>query len=220
MMKDEPAGVVDCFLCFVFQEASDIPFYDRPLWLDPRFGVLVPGIGALAPGYVLLAPREHVPNLAGAVAGAWAGRSWETFLQDVYDHLTATLGSFTFWEHGGSASITRKTSACTDHAHLHVVKGILDLASPEPSAPYPHLIAALRALSARPSPEEEPYLLLGQSKGRCVVAPDPGVPQYYRRQWASLLNKSDVWDYAAVRHLDNSRATIKLFAAMSPRYRG
>jgi hypothetical protein len=66
-MATEP--VITCFLCQIATGTADIAWSDRPLWLDPRFGLLVPGLGGLSVGYVLLAPLEHHPNLRGHDVG-------------------------------------------------------------------------------------------------------------------------------------------------------
>lgn len=199
--------VADCFLCRSASGTDDIPWTDRPLWLDPRCGVVLPGIGGLAPGYLLLAPIRHVPSLRSAVADDTGERDFREFVAEVLDFLVRREGAITYWEHGGTTETTLPRSACVAHAHLHIVPGHHDLPRPPASRSFPDL---REALSERRQ-DDAPYLLFGHHKGTCQVGRDIGKSQYYRREWAKLLGKPDEWDYLVTEDNKRTMRTITSF---------
>ncbi|GLY53064.1 hypothetical protein [Lentzea sp. NBRC 102530] len=193
-----------CFLCGAILGDRDIPWTDRPLFLDPRFGAVVPGAGALVSGYVLIAPSTHSPSLC-----AVPPRSGFTgFLAAALDFLQDAMGPLTYWEHGGtSAGFPAPTSSCVDHAHLHVVPGEPPLTLPSPSLEEADdLITLLGAAHAEWS--SLPYLLVGGTGRRCSLGRDVGVPQYFRRQLAQWTGEPHSWDYAAVPDEVRMRETV------------
>ncbi|MCO6003393.1 hypothetical protein NE236_00175 [Actinoallomurus purpureus] len=203
----EPA----CFLCRAAAGATDIPWTDRPLWLDPRYGVLVPGLGGLSAGYVLLAPVDHHHNLASASLDTGGGADGFTdFVHALLTYLRAKMGSLTYWEHGGGYRPGVRSSACVEHAHLHIVPGTLDLPLPPGHRSYPSIGRALAALVGR-SEVKDGYLLMGHSPGHCFVGRDVGISQYYRREWARLLGRADEWDYLLSEDPELTRKTIAAF---------
>jgi hypothetical protein len=201
----------ECFLCRISTGTMDIPWSDRPLWLDPRFGLLVPGLGGLTPGYVLLAPMDHHPSL-GAASHLPDSRKhgFPNFVHEVLAFLRARMGPLTYWEHGGGGAPEERRSSCVDHAHLHVVPGRLDLPCPPDHMVFPGITEALTALAASRIPAD-PYLLMGQSPGLCFVGRDVGISQYYRREWAKILDKADEWDYILTEDPVLTRNTIRSF---------
>lgn len=200
-----------CFLCRASTGATDIPWVDRPLWLDPRFGVVVPGLGGLSAGYLLLAPLEHHTSLGMATSRHRADeRGFPYFVDDVLSFLEARLGRLTFWEHGGTDNPNTRRSACVEHAHLHIVPGQLKLPLPPDHVGYSGIDEALTVLANR-SGETDSYLLMGYTSGPCFVGRDVRISQYYRREWARLLGRVDNWDYLLAEDPALTKETIEWF---------
>jgi hypothetical protein len=198
--------MADCFLCRSGNGRSDIRWQDRPLWLDPRAGLVVPATGGLSAGYVLVSPREH--HLSIRQAAAAVGCPFLDFISDVFSYLEQRLGSLTFWEHGSPLDPTRRRAACVEHAHIHVAAGSWPLSLPIQSKAFPGLREALTATSGEPSGDG--YLLLGWTDGDVHVGADPMIPQYYRREWAALAGDPDRWDYIIAENPGITAATIQL----------
>lgn len=192
----------NCFICESIKGTSDIPWTDRPLLLDPRFGGIIPGIGALIPGYVLMCPAVHVPNFCLASADS----GFLSFARYMMEFLSDRLGAFTYFEHGGQRS-DAATSACVDHAHIHAVPDRFLFELPLEDDRFASLIDFLQTGS--PKWANRPYLMLGTSDGECRVAEDIGVSQYFRRQLALAVDDLYSWDYAAAPKFDLVRQTIE-----------
>jgi hypothetical protein len=197
--------MIDCFLCRSGNGHDDIRWQDRPLWLDPRAGLVVPAIGGLSIGYVLVAPLEHHLNCRQAAAEV--GGPFPDFISDVFFYLQKRLGAFTFWEHGSPLTSTRRRAACIDHAHLHVVAGSWPLPLPPSCKSFPDLKSAL---TATPDDYRDGYQLLGWTSAEVHVGDDTLVSQYYRREWASLVGDPDRWDYLIAEDPSITEATIQL----------
>jgi hypothetical protein len=103
-------------MCISGVGIADLPWHDRPLWLDPRAGLAVPGLGGLAPGYVLAAPLGHHPSLRSAVLAH--GSPLLGFLSEVMSYLEERMGPLTFWEHGSAPERPGPRSACTGVAAM------------------------------------------------------------------------------------------------------
>jgi hypothetical protein len=196
-----------CFLCRSSRRPVDIPWTDRPLWLDPRCGLLLPGLGGLTSGYMLLAPIGHHPNLAAAAAAKETPRDLREFIVEVLDYLRSRMGDITYWEHGGANDTLIPNSACVDHAHLHITPGRLDLPLPPRPTAHPGIHEALGALFEGPAP----YLLMGHHRGTCFTGGDVGIPQYYRREWAKLRGRPTDWDYLLTEAAHRTKDTIERF---------
>lgn len=199
----------DCFLCNAACGDPDLPWHDRPLWLDPRGGLMVPGLGGFKPGYVMLAPLAHEPNLRRAMA-THQERIGD-FLNDALGFLARRLGPFTFWEHGAPIEKDSRRSSCIEHAHLQVLPEQLDLPLPPRSQIFPNLASALTEKIA--IDQADGYTLLGHSNGTVAVGADIMKPQYYRREWAKLVGREHEWDYLLVENPAVTRETIKLILA-------
>ncbi|MFC5288093.1 hypothetical protein ACFPM7_13620 [Actinokineospora guangxiensis] len=190
-----------CFLCVAVRGVSTLDWIDRPLLLDPRAGVVLAGAGALVPGYALVAPRAHVGSLAEAVTD----RRFLRFLDDAVGFVEERFGEITFWEHGGVLAEV-PSSACVEHAHLHVAAGSFEFVTGAPVRARGRLLID----TVRQGRGTAPYLLHGGTGRDCVLTDDPAVPQYYRRQLAHAVGKPDHWDYAAVRGEEHAEATMRL----------
>lgn len=194
----------DCFACNSLRGTGDIPWTDRPLLFDPRYGGILPGVGALVPGYVLLCPNEHLPNFSATASEP----KMIAFTEHMLDFLSERMGSLTYFEHGGEGTNSMPTSACVDHAHIHVVPGRIPLEMPAEGKRYANLADFLA--DRDPDWVKGPYLMLGHTDGECQVSEDIGVSQYFRRQLARRVNHADCWDYAAVPMLDQVQKTIEM----------
>lgn len=113
----------------------------------------------------------------------------------------------TLFEHGGATS--QRSSACIDHAHLHVIPGDYDISSTinvQNSARYNDVAEFVRS-----GHDQRPYLMVQESGSACLVTNDQNQSQYFRRHIAKRLNRPDEWDYAACPNYDNVRKTISAF---------
>lgn len=198
--------VRNCFLCAAARGDPDMPWHDKPLWLDPRTGLMTPGLGGFLPGYVMLAPLAHEVNLRRAIATACS--AFGSFLDAALIFLIQQLGPITFWEHGAPSGMEKRRSACIEHAHLHVAPGRLPLPLPPQPQIFPSLVDALT--EAVRLDEADGYLLLGWSDGDVALGNDIMIPQYYRREWAKLIGRESEWDYLLAEEPAITRATIKL----------
>jgi diadenosine tetraphosphate (Ap4A) HIT family hydrolase len=195
----------ECFVCEAsVAQHDDVPWYDVPV-LRGSAGVAILGTGAIAPGYLLLCPTEHVHSLA-----ALPKRSHEEFVRTVGEAeraLQATFGPTVLFEHGGCTTDARR-SQCVTHAHLHVwsVADRVTLRSPQAQATY---VSLSDFLGDAEWLQSGGYLL--HSEGDLLrVSPDPGVPQYFRRQVAEQLGRPYEWDYAAFMFSQNMMKTRDL----------
>lgn len=195
----------DCFICRAARD-DELPWTDQPILLRPGRGCVLPGVGALVAGYVLVSPADHVPNLCAASVET----GFADFLRQVLRCLGDHLGEMTYWEHGGVANPSFPTSACVDHAHLHVVPGSYAFKLPATAAV--HSADAPTMLTEHSTDwRERPYLMAGSTSGPCTLVEDIGIPQYFRRQLATAVGTPDLWDYAAFPGEANVRATLALF---------
>lgn len=167
---------------------------------------MIAALGGLAPGYVLIASSTHQRNLRAAVKAQ--GDQLMRFLRDALAYLEGRLGPVTFWEHGAPEGPWQRSSACIEHAHLHVAAGYLALPEPSLCTAFSTLEAALRAEIG----EGRGYLLVGWSGSHVAVGSDPKVSQYYRREWARLVGRDDEWDYLAAENARITATTMRLLA--------
>ncbi|KDN20195.1 hypothetical protein DV20_21540 [Amycolatopsis rifamycinica] len=195
----------DCFICRALHDREP-PWTDQPLLLQPGRGCVLPGVGALVAGYVLICPADHVPNLCAASPES----GFADFLRQALACLSDRLGELTYWEHGGVPTPSFPTSACVDHAHLHVVPGSYGLQLPAPAAAHSS-DAPTMLLEHSDGWRERPYLMLGSTGSTCALVEDVGIPQYFRRRLATAIGQPDLWDYAAFPGEANVRATLALF---------
>jgi diadenosine tetraphosphate (Ap4A) HIT family hydrolase len=199
---------VTCFLCAATAGTEDIRWHDRPLWLDPRAGVVMAGLGGFTPGYVLIAPIAHQQNLCSSPEPL--RDRFLSFLFETISYLEMRLGDLTFWEHGAPANSAIRRSACIDHAHLHVIPGTLALPEPPNSTHFPSIYDAIR--SSPRAMASNGYLLVGWSSTSTAIGSDVRVSQYYRREWARITGRPDEWDYLLAEDANVTAETIQLLA--------
>lgn len=204
----------DCFICQAFR-GHELPWTDEPILLRPGRGCVLPGVGALVAGYVLISPADHVPSLCAVSPDT----GFAEFLRQILACLRSHLGELTYWEHGGVPAPSFPTSACVDHAHLHVIPGSYALPLPAPAAIHAADVATMLTEHS-PDWRERPYLLLGSTESSCALVEDVGIPQYFRRQLAAAVGQPDLWDYAAFPGEANVRATLALFRNFANRAAG
>jgi hypothetical protein len=195
----------DCFLCAAAFGAKDLAWHDRPLWLDPRAGLMVAGLGGFSPGYVLIAPLVHELNLRRTAASQ--ADKFTAFVEVALGFLVQRFGPVTFWEHGAPSIRDTRRSTCIDHAHLHAAPGTLSLPKPPLGQTFSSLGAALTEKTNLR--ESDGYLLLGWTEGNVVVGADVMVSQYYRREWAKAVGRPDEWDYLVAEDSVITKATIR-----------
>jgi hypothetical protein len=197
-------SIPTCFICKSLCGAEDIPWTDRPLLLDPRYGGILPGVGPLIAGYVLICPIDHSPSFCRAATDP----SIVTGVEIMMNFIGERFGTLTYFEHGGASAWDSATSSCVDHAHIHVIPGILSFELPGDSICYPNVTDFLTR--GRETWTDVPYLMSGNTGSECRVAKDIGMPQYFRRQLAAAVDDPDSWDYAAAPRLERVRETIGL----------
>jgi diadenosine tetraphosphate (Ap4A) HIT family hydrolase len=193
-----------CFLCSAAIGIEDLSWHDRPLWLDPRAGLMVASLGGFSPGYVLIAPLNHEVSLRRAAT--LHSNSFLAFINETMAFLEKRLGLLTFWEHGAPTNREVRRSACIEHAHLHVVPGTLSLPKPPMQTTFATLNEALTQEIG--TQETDGYMLLGWSGGVITVGRDVMIPQYYRREWAKLVGRPDEWDYLIAENAQITATTI------------
>ena len=211
-MRLEPVNAVhreDCFICRAMHDREP-PWTDQPLLLRRGRGCVLPGVGSLVAGYVLISPADHVPNLCSTAPES----GFPEFLRQALSRLGDHLGEVTYWEHGGVSAPSFPTSACVDHAHLHVVPGSYGLRLPTRATVDASDVFTMLTEHAA-AWRERPYLMLGSTRGQCTLTEDVGIPQYFRRQLAATVGEPDLWDYAAFPGEANIRATLTLLRRFS-----
>lgn len=207
-MGPDPGVVVTakagCFLCDAATGRPG-PWYDQVLWTDGSC-IMIPGIGGLVPGYVLVAPSVHASSL---IQAARQDQTIPGSVMAALRHATSVFSLVTYWEHGGPP-LPGRSSACVDHAHLHIAPGRIELALPGQKTRYASLGEALLTRSRDRTVDAYQYLLLGWNPGPCSIGADVRVSQYFRRQWAEVRGEPDLWDYALVEDSSTTHQTIRL----------
>lgn len=182
----------ECFLCVEERDPELTRWTDRALRHDRGVGSLIAGVGAQRTGYCLISPTQHVQSTCSLTDESL--RLFAEFFATQARLLVNGFGSLTYWEHGGNDRDER-TSACIEHAHVHVLPGTVPLTIAATG-----LVRYGDVDSWWYDAERwrgRPYVMYAYSDGSCVVGQDPGIPQYFRRQVAYFIRRDDEWDYAA-----------------------
>lgn len=199
-------AMASCFICTARSEKQqNLPWHDVPLHRVDGVGLTLLGVGAVAPGYLLACPDAHVRSLAAIPQ--WMMAPFLSLVEEAVADLTCRFGPVLIFEHGDCESAVR-TSACVDHAHLHLwaLADRVALTLPRYWATYPNLRSFVTETRAAALPS---YLLHSDESGGIRIGPDVGVPQFFRRQIASQLGHPDEWDYAACPFGQHMSATRK-----------
>jgi diadenosine tetraphosphate (Ap4A) HIT family hydrolase len=165
----------------------------------------VASLGAFVPGYILIVPAAHAFNTRSL--GSKTREDLAQFTNSVLTALEAQVGEVTVFEHGSCFDGHTRRSACTEHAHFHLVPGQFNL---DPDLPTSEVHNSLRDFLAVGPGDGSPYLMLRNPGQPVRVYPDPGISQYVRRLIAAALGEPDDWDYAVFPHMDNVKATLEL----------
>jgi hypothetical protein len=194
----------DCFLCRTGEGSRK--WFDEPIYASD-IGVVVPALGSLEREYVLLAPRQHVPSVLALERDVLL--RFAQWAIHIFNRLQGVSESFLYWEHGGSdGSLKQPQSSCVAHAHIHVAFGDFELEGPASLLieEFPHLADLLENASIPPG---QPYVLEGSTTRGCRLYHDPGVSQYFRRQWARSVDNQLTWDYAAFPAYEIAKETVE-----------
>jgi diadenosine tetraphosphate (Ap4A) HIT family hydrolase len=105
----------DCPFCSFNLSSSSDP-HDLVLAAGPRVKLL-PALGMLVPGHLLVVTDEHFLSMADLDENTLARVS--TWLSEIENILSQVFGSYMRFEHAGSANGC--SSACVDHAHIHLL---------------------------------------------------------------------------------------------------
>jgi diadenosine tetraphosphate (Ap4A) HIT family hydrolase len=189
-------------LCYELAGESETEF--RRLYEgDPSSRVLIESsnlavivdLSPLVEGHVLVLPKRHYLNFCEVIAdhaaelGALLNR-----LLPVYEQL---YGRYSLLEHGSSTEM--RTSACINHAHLHILPveagdirsamtadGLTELQFP-----------TLGSLAVR-AQEDASYFLCGDASGISLFGVGVTMPKQYLRALAArvLGLEDDTWDWA------------------------
>lgn len=188
----------------------DQSLLDRPSW------AVAPSIGAIVPGWLLIIPRRSVLNFRDWTSRGFAEPS--AVIDDLLRHLGLRHDEIIWFEHGPNAQDT-VVGCGLDHAHIHVLirpsfdfecfedairkRASLDWRAADTGVDYSLLAGA------------GSYLIAG-SGTRVIAAADVEAvgSQFLRRVVASLVGKTDGWDYKRSPHLSNVEATVTTFRAL------
>lgn len=202
----------ECLACtsIIGLPAAGRNWYDEPLVaLDSN--VVVAAVGPLAEGHVLVLPRTHVPGSASLPDNEFKSL-WECVKAAVSKTEEYWDSAYVF-EHGGSTYQPCRSS-CFDHAHVHVVPGVLN--PPE----IPRELISLHEMASVIGPQRS-YLLWG-TLSELFLSPDPGESQFLRRHILRETPHSDQWDYAVFPRWDVVGRTISKYrrASLGPSHGG
>ncbi len=165
----------------------------RVVDLDTSF-VAMPSVGALVPGHLLLCPAEHARSFA-SLAHLDAAQS---ALASVERGLaTWTRQTVQFFEHGNARN--GNAIACTvEHAHIHLLAGVPDLAPlVESAGGWQPVVGGLQGVADVVGDGE--YLLLGGLGGRLWTRPAASghaLPSQWLRQVAAeAIGEPQEWNW-------------------------
>jgi diadenosine tetraphosphate (Ap4A) HIT family hydrolase len=199
--KFDVEGTEPCFLCRSTTDSKS-PWYDEVLMDADQTGIVIAAVGALTPGHVLVSPIRHVHSVRSLPVNE------AIKLIPVVHHVRSVLEriygtSTVMFEHGG-CSADKPSSACVQHAHLHLLPGNCVFSLPATDSIFESLddfLAAGQTFDA--------YLAFEDSGGRVHQGKDVGVSQYFRRQFKDSSAEPESWDYAADPRLETVADTIK-----------
>ena len=200
---------MDCFLCEIPRQ-PDRAWYDTVLARNAS-AFVVPAVGSLAMGHVLVSPYQH--KNAVQQLPAEQREDFTVLLKQACAKILKVTPEVTVFEHSAPASPVERRSACTDHAHTHVVPGAYNLAGAAQLAE-PKTYNSLEKFYLRTKPYDG-YIMMGladvHGHSKAIMARDVGQPQYLRQKLFELAGWQEEWDYALYPNESAMKATINLF---------
>lgn len=190
----------------------------RIIWSNPDWAIL-PSLGPLGEEHLLMIPTEH--KLAFGQLEAPKLMAAERLLACVARALSASGSTVLFFEHGckslnGDASEERyrllRSGACTDHAHMHIVKGVTYSQIAERLEVLgPHVAIGTLARLREVICGKDVYLTVGETDGRGLAWTVFGLEflpsQFMRRIIASAMSAPDLWDWRHVPQVERVTST-------------
>lgn len=120
-----PSRPDGCAMCSALSGAESSAPWNVPVLESENF-VVIPSLGPIVEGWLLVVPKQHV--LSMAVLEDQSMPELSTIKSQVSNLLESLYGPVTFFEHGPSSK--QKSTGCSvDHAHLHAVSNIHNLAA-------------------------------------------------------------------------------------------
>jgi diadenosine tetraphosphate (Ap4A) HIT family hydrolase len=157
--------------------------------------VVFPSIGQIVEGYLLVIPKQHYLCM-----GALPDRLFNE-LENIVDECERALlevysSKSILFEHGAvGTTLEKRAGCCTDHAHLHIVPGEVELLDEIKKNYTPQRIYSFKDLKEK-WVKNIPYLFYRNTKKEMFVFDVPPViSQYFRQILAKKLNKIDRWDW-------------------------
>ena len=215
-------GGSTCSFCAEIDDVG-VPLHQEMIPDSPRKRILiesegfvvVPSIGPLSVGHLLIVPRAHV--LGTLHLGSERVAECDGLVSTCVRRLRSLYSSsILLFEHGSALAGTRRSSACVEHAHLHVLPG--------PRAFVLRVQAWLRGsragrdlTSVRGLVEADAYLLVGEANSELCVAPSPvGIPsQFLRQHYALAAGTINQWDWRSSPGKDLFLRTIEDWNGLS-----
>jgi diadenosine tetraphosphate (Ap4A) HIT family hydrolase len=197
-----------CAFCSHLVRDNSTEDWNRPLLESPNF-VVLPSLGALVEGWLLIVPKKHFISL-GALPDSLMDE-FSALKCEVVQLTEEIYGSIALFEHGPSAA-KHKVGCGVDHAHLHIVPVVEDLALAVASfLPEGARWQDANLDSCRTAFEQgSDYLYLEQAPGfgRIVVHDQLG-SQLFRRAIAASSGIRDDYNWREHPQFANVRETIE-----------
>jgi diadenosine tetraphosphate (Ap4A) HIT family hydrolase len=171
------------------------PDKERILYETENFYVML-SLGPLTEGYLLICSKKHLESCG--LIDSEQGDEFDNLTKNVSKILKEVYGSCLFYEHGrvGSCLTFSESSKHCHHAHLHCVPVNVPLNKFIDEDFY--TIKHDSWSDFRKSSKEyyEPYLFVhdGEMKSHFVIKKDIR-RQYLRHKTATLIDKSELWDW-------------------------
>jgi diadenosine tetraphosphate (Ap4A) HIT family hydrolase len=195
-----------CVFCLKFnaQRSSEKEEFDFELFSENGF-VVTPGLGAFVEGYLLILPREHYFSCASM---PWSMIQYlNALVREVKQALLPIYGPTVVFEHGGSCS-TAGSSACINHAHLHVFPTKYSLLSELAGIHRPQKLIAPMQFSTEHKNTSYIYFE-DQARNAWLIDAEGLEKQYIRKILAKKHGVPEEWHYAIHEHQPNIARTIE-----------
>ena len=197
-----------CTLCSELGAPTSADRWNEPLFESPNF-VALPSLGALVEGWILLVSKSHFVSF-GAMPSSLIEEmnEFKRFLCAILDQC---YGSVVAFEHGPSVA-SRSVGCGVDHAHLHLVPLLFDLATEvSPFLPGNTTWETAGIQECQDAHDRgEDYLYLEQpiGSGRIVTHEQFG-SQLFRRAIAMHIGAYNQYNWREYEQLPTVEATIQ-----------